>query len=197
MLSQALDDDGVGDAAALQMTYQCGDALAPWVIGHQQTAIAHAAGDMSGLAAWGGAQVEHALAGLGGKRFHRQGGGFGLDIVQPQRVLQCLAQAELVICEHEGGRAPGHRIRAAAQMVLQQAVLGHVGVEPQTWPRRRRHGLAEGVSLIRAGEQSFQVGQELLARLLPLLGGFACLWRRLFIHRIIRVYGISRQRQGA
>ena len=69
MVPWSLGQDVIGHPTALQIAHESGHALALGFIGQQQAAVLHARGNLGGLAAWGGAQVEDALAGLGGQDF--------------------------------------------------------------------------------------------------------------------------------
>ena len=62
-----LGQDVIGYPTALQIAHERGHALALGFISYQETAVLHARGNLGGLAARGSAQVEDALAGLGGQ----------------------------------------------------------------------------------------------------------------------------------
>ena len=111
----SLGQDVIGHSAALQVAHEGGHALALGLIGQQQTAVLHAGGNLGGLAAWGGAQVEDALAGLRGQCLDGQHGGLGLDVIRAHGVFNGLAEA-CVAFQCEAIAAPRHALAALVQV---------------------------------------------------------------------------------
>ena len=74
-----VQDQGVGDGHALDISRENFGALGVDLIADQQTATCHQRGDLGGLAAGGGAEVQDRLAGLGGQEGD---GGHGAGLLE-------------------------------------------------------------------------------------------------------------------
>ena len=114
----------IGHPTALQIAHEGGHALALHFVDEQQAAVLHVRGNLGGLAARGGAQVEDALPRLGGQDLNGQHGGLGLDVIRPHRVFNGLAEAGVALRQGKAVAAPRHALPALAQVGPQGPRLG-------------------------------------------------------------------------
>ena len=149
-----LGQDAIGDPTALQIAHEGGHALALGFIGQQQAAVVHQGGNLGSLAAWGGAQVEDALAGLGGQDLDSQHGGLGLDVVRAHCMFKGLAETCVALRQGEALAAPRHVLAALVQVGPDVLRLGLERVQAQrSWGGRMR-ALIKGRALLVVGQQA-------------------------------------------